>query len=601
MMFKNIEDWIPADNLSLEENALITVKSNYNTLVVAGPGAGKTELLAQRASFLLETNSCVYPRKILAISFKRDAAYNLKTRVDKRCGETLSKRFSSLTFDAFAKSILDQFYRALPKEYKVNYPFDVVADNEVLELYKRLGCDCSNASKKNKLLKTHNDVFPIEDNIAKKGWKQLLIESKLSFKMIMRLSQLLIESNPKIKRYLQQTYSHIFLDEFQDTTSIQFEFLSACFGDSKAVFTAVGDDKQRIMLWAGAQPDIFDSYLKKYQVQRLVLAKNFRSAPKLVALQNHLIKELLHKNDIANASETWNKEDGEAYVWLYNNQQTEKEHLLEQVKHWIDKQKLEPRDICILVKQQLGLYAGEIIEYFNLNGVRARDESQFQDLLSDDFMIFILNTISLSSGIEGTHEKTQALNFLINISSIYENSEIIQLENKFNQFINKLIQLKLEPKELIDEIIKFASVDRIKANFPNYRNPKFLEENLKKLIQFLDMYFRESQSIYEVIQKILGKDSIPIMTIHKSKGLEYNTVIFIGLEDNAFWSFSSQPDEDKCAFFVALSRAKERVVFTFSETRINRFGKIEPQKFNNIKVIFDELENSSIVEFTVIE
>jgi DNA helicase II / ATP-dependent DNA helicase PcrA len=51
------------------------------------------------------------------------------------------------------------------------------------------------------------------------------------------------------------------------------------------------------------------------------------------------------------------------------------------------------------------------------------------------------------------------------------------------------------------------------------------------------------------------------MTIHKSKGLEYHTIIFIGLEDGAFWTFQRQPDEDKCAFFVALSRAKERVIF----------------------------------------
>jgi len=122
MRYKKIEEWVPSDNMTLEDNALITVKSDYNTLIIVGPGAGKTELLAQRASFLLETNSCVYPKKILAISFKRDAAYNLKNRVEKRCGEKLSKRFDSLTFDAFSKLILDQFYRGLPSDYKINYP-----------------------------------------------------------------------------------------------------------------------------------------------------------------------------------------------------------------------------------------------------------------------------------------------------------------------------------------------------------------------------------------------------------------------------------------------------------------------------------------------
>ena len=105
MKYKAVDEWIPADGFVLEPNALDTVKSEQNTLVIAGPGAGKTELLAQRACFLLETNQCPYPKKILAISFKRDAAYNLKERVLKRCGSDLAVRFESMTFDAFAKKI----------------------------------------------------------------------------------------------------------------------------------------------------------------------------------------------------------------------------------------------------------------------------------------------------------------------------------------------------------------------------------------------------------------------------------------------------------------------------------------------------------------
>ena len=103
--------WVPADEMKLEKNALAVVKTDANSLVVAGPGAGKTELLAQRASYLLETNQCNSPKKILAISFKRDAAYNLKKRVELRCGKALSKRFDSYTFDAFSKLTLDKLHR----------------------------------------------------------------------------------------------------------------------------------------------------------------------------------------------------------------------------------------------------------------------------------------------------------------------------------------------------------------------------------------------------------------------------------------------------------------------------------------------------------
>ncbi|WP_457609660.1 UvrD-helicase domain-containing protein [Lutibacter sp.] len=609
MRYKKIEEWVPSDDLVLEDNALVSAKSDYNTLVVAGPGAGKTELLAQRASYLLETNECNYPKRILAISFKRDAAYNLKNRVEKRCGEKLSKRFDSLTFDAFSKLILDQFYRGLPDGYKINYPYNVLLiENEILEIYKAIDINFHSTHNRNELLDFHNGILPIKNTgdankIKLQVWKQLLEKksSILSFKMIMRLSQLIINSNPKLKSYLQETYSHIFLDEFQDTTFLQFEFLDSCFKDSNAVFTAVGDDKQRIMLWAGAKPDIFDAYIKEYKAKDLFLEMNFRSAPRLVELQNHLISKLLNKTDLVKASSKWDKNKGEAYVWIYENQQKETEHLFTEVKNWIDNEALKPRDICILVKQQLSVYAGEIINYFNQNGIKARDENQLQDLLSDDLIVFILNTISLLSDVKSLDEKTQALSFLINTSSVYEDTEIVKLENRFYKFTQQLSKKNLKSKELVDEIIDFVSIDRIKANFPNYRNPKFLKDMLNQLSESLEKYKEESKNVYEAVQKLLGKDSVPIMTIHKSKGLEYNSIIFVGLEDGAFWSFEKQPDEDKRAFFVALSRAKERVAFTFSKTRADKYGRIRNQGIDKIKIIFEELKNSKIVDFKQIK
>ena len=77
-VWKKCDDWMPADGFILETAALEVAKSNCNNLVVAGPGAGKTELLAQRACYLLETNTCMNPKRILAISLKKDAASNLK-------------------------------------------------------------------------------------------------------------------------------------------------------------------------------------------------------------------------------------------------------------------------------------------------------------------------------------------------------------------------------------------------------------------------------------------------------------------------------------------------------------------------------------------
>ncbi len=104
------DEWIPADGMTLEPNASQAVREQVtNVVVTAGPGAGKTELLAQRADFLLRTGGCRYPRRILAISFKVDAARNIKERVQQRCGADLAARFDSFTFHAFAKRIIDNY------------------------------------------------------------------------------------------------------------------------------------------------------------------------------------------------------------------------------------------------------------------------------------------------------------------------------------------------------------------------------------------------------------------------------------------------------------------------------------------------------------
>ena len=102
------EQWLPADGLTLEPNAMKAAKEQEKCLALtAGPGAGKTEMLAQRADFLFRTGTCRYPKRILAISFKVDASTNLKERVKRRCGSELASRFDSYTFHAFAKRIID--------------------------------------------------------------------------------------------------------------------------------------------------------------------------------------------------------------------------------------------------------------------------------------------------------------------------------------------------------------------------------------------------------------------------------------------------------------------------------------------------------------
>jgi len=104
----------------------------------------------------------------------------------------------------------------------------------------------------------------------------------------------------------------------------------------------------------------------------------------------------------------------------------------------------------------------------------------------------------------------------MNTSSIYEDDEIIKLENRFNKFLTQLKKKELETTVFMNEIINFVTIDRIKAIFPKYRNEKVFNDIIKELCKALDKYNIESENIYEAVDKLLGKNSIPVMTIHKS-------------------------------------------------------------------------------------
>ncbi|MBS1778731.1 MAG: ATP-dependent helicase [Bacteroidetes bacterium] len=606
------EIWKPADYMVLEPNALHIATHSENNLVVAGPGAGKTELLAQKASYLLQTNTCSFPFKILAISFKRDAACNLKERVRQRCGDELSRRFDSLTFDSFAKQLLDRFKQALPKEYKISSEYDVVlSDQAILEYYRTEDINYFNTTNRDSVLSLHSMQLPhtntnIWETIRKKVWIKMLAASpsKLSFKMIMRLAEYIINTNPRIKQYLQQTYQYVFLDEFQDTTAIQYDFFKSCFLGSNSFYTAVGDDKQRIMLWAGAQDTIFEDFIADTGATRVPLTMNFRCAPKLVALLNHLTEHLLGKTDFATPSPMWDPEQGECAVWVFENPNDEMQLLFQEVYKWVTIDGINPREICILVKQQLSRYAGNLIKYFNQNGIKTRDENKFQSMLTEEISVFIINILYAIFDNKNNIAKQGAFDFLSNLHTELEDHQLLKLESVLSKFIKKIrLAYRASPltedniKAIIVEIIALADRNRIKASFPGYKNSAVLDAHIKEVQDELISNYTSLKNIVAALDMLIGKNTIPVMTIHKSKGLEYHTVIFIGLEDGAFWTFQRQPDEDKCAFFVALSRAKERVIFTFSKQREGRFG-IERQTITNIKVLLEELQKSGIVTMT---
>jgi len=603
------KDWIPVGGMDLEANALTAITTPGNTLVMAGPGSGKTELLAQKACYLLQTTTCQHPRRILAISFKRDAAFNIKERVARRCGPELSQRFDSYTFDKFAKQLVDRFMAGVPAPYAVAPTYELLIGKPVRPTIE----DAFRAISTTKYYHTRAVKYeefitsvplPHDDNdldgkMIKAAWLYLTAGTspKMDLRMIMRLAQYIIETNPILRSFLQQTYSHVFLDEFQDTTFLQYDLLGACFAGSNVNYTAVGDDKQTIMKWAGAIPGIFGQFLADTGATPLPLTINFRSAPKLIYLQNYLVEHLLKKKEFAKPSPHWKGGPGQARMCYFDNQAAEISYLVKQIVGWVTKEKIAPREICILVKQTPPQYTTDLIAALIASGVEARDEMVLQDLLCEEVAIYVLNALTVIFGGRYGKESDEAFGLLCNINASYEDVALVRLKTKFMKFIDECrssydgttITIK-ELGRLIVDIVQFAGIPKLKITFPQYQQGNFCKKVIEDLFSNLKQYYSTTKNITAAIATLLGKESIPVMTAHKSKGLEYHSVIFIGLEDGAFWTYNKQKDSDDNLVFVALSRAKERVLFTFCAHRNG------PQTADSIEEILGLLSGSPDVD-----
>lgn len=612
MKIVNENNWKTVGNITLEKNAFDAIKCEKNTLVIAGPGAGKTELLAQKACYLFETNLCRAPQKILAISFKKDSAKNLKERVLKRYGEEIKDRFISLTYDAFFKSIVDHFIYSLPVNCRPNINYVIADDNMINEAFKKAANKNINLDRsiiKNENKKINSVTLPLDENsLEGKVWNYLLKgfdnnEAAITFSMITKLATYIVGTNPMIKRAIHATYSYVFLDEFQDTTELQYLFLKSCFKDSKSIITAVGDYKQRIMVWAGALKTVFDDFRSDFNADDFNLIMNYRSAPRLVSLQKAMYGILHESQSYVGTSDKWNDDDGCVKLLMSKNELQESQNVVESIKENIS-DGMDLKDICILCKQKIKDYTSQIIIDLQKEGIRARDEGEYQEQLSEPIVNLILNFLKLSVNRKSPDEWINLeTEYIAIMGETDENQDdlyrdcIDKLDCKLNE-INKYLKLPLDINKfnyMIDNIIDFFNIDRIKARYITYKQGDYFNKTITK---FKNLFWKEYKyvelNMIKAIEGFRGLYSIPIMTIHKSKGLEYSAVYFIGLEDDAFWNYNNQQEEDRCAFFVAISRAKKFLMFTFCEQRKNTKNPI--QKTEKIEEFYDLLSESKVAE-----
>jgi superfamily I DNA/RNA helicase len=405
-LYVHPNDWIPVGVDSLDTLTEKVVRSNVNYSVIAGPGAGKTELLAQRACYLLQTRQCAYPRRVLAISFKKDSAENLKARVKERCHHENSSRFDSFTFDAFSKHMLDRFLKTLPDLFRPTEDYEIYIPKlaEYSDFLNRLAFSPENVHLKSRLLAIQESSFeknhilgsplPITRGnntcvgfwAAMQWWKTCLHignKSRLTFPMIGKLVELILRTNPYICAALRATYSHVFMDEFQDTTHVQYELVKTAFLNSQTVLTAVGDNKQQIMRWAMALNDAFSDFEKDFGAQRIQLISNHRSSNKLVEIQHHIACTIDSTSQKAISKKRFPILDDACVIWEFSTPQVEAEYLADYINSYVQSSEFIPRDFVLLVKQKENEYANILLPIFQSANVKARVESQIQGILAE--------------------------------------------------------------------------------------------------------------------------------------------------------------------------------------------------------------------------
>lgn len=523
-----VEQWSPSNGLSLEPNALAAAKEiARNLAVTAGPGAGKTEMLAQRADFLLRTGTCRYPKRILAISFKVDASQNLKSRVHKRCGPELAARFDSHTFHAFAKRIIDRFRPVL------------------------VGRDA---------LDPDYSVSP-----------HRIQRRSITFADMVPLAIQIVESSRIARNAIRQTYSHVFLDEFQDCTDMQYELIRVCFQGTAARLTAVGDTKQRIMGWAGALEGIFESYAEDFNAHPFNLYQNFRSDARLRRMQNAMVRVM--DPPAALDDDALLGDDGEIDVLRFDNDDDEANALADAVSSWIDDEDVDPSEIAVLVSKQQNLYCQKLRAALEAHSVPFRDEDNTQNLASEPVANLIVDFLLVAAGQRQPGPFQRLLDIMVFGRGLDQENEY-RARSQWNRFIATVKQRLTTGDEIladlddlraiVDDLLDIVGRDAIVELSSEYAQGNYLQQQIDATIDRAHTLLSASDDPVMALASFSGDRAVRIMSIHKSKGLEFDTVVVLGVETQTFWG---SPDAERSAFYVGISRAKRRLLLTVCEER----------------------------------
>lgn len=606
-------------------------------LIIAGAGAGKTKTLTHRILNLIVNG--VDPKKILAITFTNKAAKEMKERVNHLIqtskdlnlpiNDTASPFVS--TFHSLGVFILKNEYQILG----IRRSFSIYDRNDSKSLVKKIVKDLGYDPKqyepglilsligkaKSDLIKLNEYEVEGQDNpqkeLAFKVWQKysakLKEENALDFDDLIYVPTLLLLENEEVRKKYQNMWDYVHIDEYQDTNEVQYQMSKMIAGKHKNV-CVVGDADQNIYSWRGATIKNIMNFEEDYpNATEIVLEQNYRSTQNILGAANTVIKKNVNRKD----KNLFTQNDEGDKLTLFNayNEYDEADFVVEKCQELIESG-VDVDEIAVLYRTN---FQSRVLEEvflrnkvaYQVLGTRFFDRKEVKDVIS--YLKYALNPTDSASLGRIINFPTRGIGKVSYLKILEGNAGELSGKAKegylsFQNFIKKL-QQKLKngkPSEIIKSIYEDTGIEIELRKDKEGGEDRIL--NIQELVSLASKYDEQGQEgleqFIEDISLLSDQDElnnnskgVKLMTVHASKGLEFKNVFIVGLEQGLFPSdgFSEDRDEEeeRRLFYVALTRAMEKVFLTYANFR-NIFGR---QVVNTPSEFIDDIEDDYLEIF----
>ena len=603
-------------------------------LIVAGAGSGKTKVLTSRVVHIIEEKKA-WPSQILCVTFTNKAAKEMQTRIL----YSLNNKVKSLPWLGTFHSVSAKLLRRHAESVGLNSNFTIIDQEDQLRLIKNI-CKAENIDIKkispkfvlsfinqwkNKGLLPQNVIekkgIPLEKailNVYKFYQEKLKILNSCDFGDLILLCVTMFETNPDILNLYLENFKYILVDEYQDSNFIQSKWLNLLAKKNKNI-CCVGDDDQSIYSWRGAEIRNFLDFGKTYHNAKIIkLEQNYRSTQNILSAASKLISN----NSDRLGKKLWTDSEGGELVKLncYKNGRDEAVGVSDIIEKKL-KKKYSLNSISILVRAifQTREFEERFLKigmgYRVIGGTKFYERAEIKDSVAflrivsqkNDDLAFerIINVPKRSIGdttLKQLHEwgrenkKTleESSIELLQLNKIKPKTkiELIKILHLFTKWRNDLKYKK--SYELMEIILDESGYSKMLKDKKDIESEGRLE-NLKEMIRGMHDFenlqeFLEHVALATSIDQDWDGEKVNLMTMHGSKGLEFDAVFLPGWEEGLFphqKSLEEKGDlaleEERRLAYVGITRAKKESFVSFVMNRMFRGDWIDsiPSRFVN--------------------